>query len=278
VQGFLRPSIDLIVFTLTLSLTSCSLHKATADRSCRDCLELDHVFIFVSKDAPERESLIRLGFRAPDRVARHTGQGTASVGFAFENAYLELLWVEDEKEFQATCSADGEEFCARAQWRETGASPLGIGLRNRCGDSHPPRLKYREHRAEWMKPDSCIYIIEDAGIHEPEYFVVPPYMALPAWVENVDTTHPIGARRLSRAEITVCSKGHGVSDFGIGSGFNFVSADSRKPLSRAARLVGRSTEVGLHHGQAPLLVLTLDDDRQGKSADLRPELPLVIKY
>ncbi len=231
----------------------------------------------MAKGAPEREALIKLGLRTDDKVTRHTGQGTASIGFVFENAYLELLWVEDEAEFQA---AESAEFRARARWRQTGASPFGIGLRNRCGESHPPPLSYRDQRGEWMKPESSVYVIEDTSPHEPEYFVVPPYMALPAWVGKVDTSHPLGVRRISRVEVTVGSKGaphHRLSDFGVGSGFNFVSAGSQKPLSHAAHTLRRSAHVRFKRGSEPLLRLTFDDARQGKTADLRPDLPLIIK-
>jgi hypothetical protein len=259
-----------------------SLRAPRGDRACgAACLELDHIFVFVSKDAPEREVLIALGLQAPDRVSRHTGQGTASVSFVFENAYLELLWVADEDELAATCAAGDDDFCRRAKWRQTQAWPFGIGLRNSCGRDHPPPLKHRELRGEWMKPDSCLYLIEDdGGVHEPEYFVVPPYMAVPAWVEKADTTHPLGVRRLTRAEVTVGPKAgaHGVSDFGVGSGFGFVSASPSKRLSPAARLLQRSAGIRFHRGASPLLTLTFDDARQRKTADLRPDLPIIIRY
>ena len=35
------------------------------------------------------------GFTRVPEVATHSGQGTASVFFVFENAYLELIWVDD---------------------------------------------------------------------------------------------------------------------------------------------------------------------------------------
>jgi hypothetical protein len=275
-----RFVIELVSSASSLLVTGCGgLHHSPTDRACDErCLELDHIFIFVSKDAPERETLTRLGLRTDGHVARHTGQGTASIGFIFENAYLELLWVENQDEFQASCSAAGGDFCDRARWRETGASPFGIGLRNRCADPHPPPLKHREYRAEWMNPDSCIHIVDDTDNREPEFFVVPPYLALPSWLRKVDATHPRGVSRLTRAELTIGPKRRGLSDFGVGSGFNFVSADSHKPMSHAIHVIRRCANVRFTRGRAPLLTLTFDDARQGQSADLRPDLPLFIQY
>ncbi len=278
-----QSGIGVAICLLTWCLSGCSLYTSSANRPCRGkCLELDHIYIFVSRDAPERERLIELGLRAPNHVARHTAQGTASVGFIFENVYLELIWVADDDEFRATCAAHGEDFCDQANWRETGASPFGLGLRNRCGRPHPPSLPHHEHHAEWMEPGTFIYDIDNSSpAREPQYFVVPPYMALPAWVTKVDTTNALGARRLTGAEVKVRASGgrsHAVSDFGVGSGFNFVSATPAKRLSRAARLLKRTSVVEIDPGPSPLLILTFDHGNQRRSADLRPELPLVIAY
>src|SRR5205809_7335482 len=42
-------------------------------------LEFDHVWIVVSRDAPERAALERAGFKISPNVNRNDGQGTASV-------------------------------------------------------------------------------------------------------------------------------------------------------------------------------------------------------
>jgi hypothetical protein len=61
---------------------------------------------------------------------RHEGQGTANVAACFDNAYLELLWAEDQAEL-VSASVARTRLAERSRWRETGASPFGFGLRGR---------------------------------------------------------------------------------------------------------------------------------------------------
>lgn len=58
-------------------------------------VELDHVFIVVSPGASaEIEALQSAGLTVGSRVTQHPGLGTASRSVLFENAYLELIWVD----------------------------------------------------------------------------------------------------------------------------------------------------------------------------------------
>src|SRR5215831_10741647 len=57
-------------------------------------IELDHVWIMVSPDAPERSALERAGFEISKDVNHHEGTGTSSITVEFENTYLELVWPD----------------------------------------------------------------------------------------------------------------------------------------------------------------------------------------
>jgi hypothetical protein len=72
-------------------------------------VELDHIFILCAVGAPEAAALIRLGF-SEGTPNTHPGQGTACRRFFFDNAYLELLWVHEEKE------ARGAELPLTVRW------------------------------------------------------------------------------------------------------------------------------------------------------------------
>ncbi len=107
-------------------------------------LELDHLFVFVGpQDAAPGggafEALKALGLE-PSYTRRHEGQGTANLCLAFDNAYLELLYVADEDELK-TSPLGRAGFVARAMWRETAASPLGIAIRG--GELPGGRWRYR---------------------------------------------------------------------------------------------------------------------------------------
>ncbi|MBS1181555.1 MAG: hypothetical protein H6Q99_1435 [Proteobacteria bacterium] len=94
--------------------------------------ELDHLFVFVDRQeaAPGGgvfDRLAALGLE-PSFTRRHVGQGTANLCYAFDNAYLELLYVVDAEEL-ATSPLARAGFAARADWRRSGASPFGIACR-----------------------------------------------------------------------------------------------------------------------------------------------------
>ncbi|HEY0836833.1 MAG TPA: VOC family protein [Azospirillum sp.] len=88
---------------------------------------LCHVFAFVTPGAPEAAALEAAGLRESFRRA-HPGQGTANACWCFDNAYLELLWVEDAAALAGPAIAR-THLAERARWRETGASPFGIAVR-----------------------------------------------------------------------------------------------------------------------------------------------------
>ena len=90
-------------------------------------LELDHIFLFVKPGGREAGALARAGFREAYR-RRHPGQGTANVCYAFDNAYLELVWVEDWDEITSP-AVERTRLAERAEWQSYRASPFGIAVR-----------------------------------------------------------------------------------------------------------------------------------------------------
>jgi hypothetical protein len=71
--------------------------------------------------------LHQLGLRETYR-REHPGQGTANVCFAFENMFLELLWITNPAE--ATSAAIARtRLLERSQWRTRGTCPFGLAWR-----------------------------------------------------------------------------------------------------------------------------------------------------
>lgn len=103
---------------------------------------LCHVFVFVEDRAAALAALDACGLTESFR-RRHDGQGTANVCACFDNAYLELLWAEDQSDL-ISVSVARTRLAERSRWRENGASPFGIGLRGRIPfptwDYRPPYL------------------------------------------------------------------------------------------------------------------------------------------
>ncbi|MEL6544440.1 MAG: VOC family protein [Myxococcota bacterium] len=87
-------------------------------------MELDHVFVMISDGVRQHRALEALGLVETYRRI-HPGQGTKNICYAFENAFLELLWVHDEHE------ARSKAIRRTLLWeRSTGlANPFGISWR-----------------------------------------------------------------------------------------------------------------------------------------------------
>src|SRR5690606_5097775 len=87
----------------------------------------DHVFLGTAAPEADEATLEKFGFRFTQRRI-HVGQGTANACAAFENAFLELLYVHDVNHLRSDVVSPlglGE----RIHWQETGACPFGICFR-----------------------------------------------------------------------------------------------------------------------------------------------------
>lgn len=99
-------------------------------------LHLDHIFVFVEPDAPEKKRLDEAGLVESYR-RDHRGQGTSNVCYCFDNAYLELLWVRDAEELSSKNVAP-TRLAERADRHQVGTSPFGIALRSEPVDAPLP--------------------------------------------------------------------------------------------------------------------------------------------
>jgi hypothetical protein len=230
-------------------------------------VEVDHLDLVTSPGAPEAAALREAGLRVDGRVTRHQGGGTASMSVLFENAYLELLFPDSAAGDGASSPEEREYWRKVFAWRETGASPIGVGLRRREGapDALPfptsvmPPQPWMQHMGEMR-----LVTTNDEWL-APGVFVVPRTMAVPSWIGRMqrDTTaasplrHPLGVRRLTGVRVVVARAGGMVPS------------------------VARLHEAGVlrvERGGAPLVELTFDGGGRGGARDLRPALPLVLRF
>jgi hypothetical protein len=232
-------------------------------------LERDHIFIWVSPGAPEAATLQKLGLYTDGRVHKHVGQGTSSIVFLFENAYLELIWVDEPEVARQKSQEMGTDLLARVAWRQTGASPFGIGLHRLAAGGSDLPFPTKMYWAEWMEAGTFISIAESsANLGEPFYFVVPDYLAVPPaerlkqLLDNQpeyrkNFTHSLGLRRLT--------------------GLKIISNQPGK-FSETTSLISKNGVAVVKRGKSPHAELTFDGNAQGKALDVRPALPLILKY
>lgn len=193
--------------------------------------ELDHLFILTARGAPEAAALVELGLEE-GLPNRHPGQGTANRRFFFANAYLELLWVEDEAEARSE-PARRLRLWERWSRRDAGASPFGICLRG----ATPPFASWGYH--PHYAPAPIPVALSSESVDDPLLFFI-----------------PIEGRRF----------------------------EARRSLTRATLHAPAATAVmacealELRASPEHLLELELDAGAAGQHGDLRPALPLVIRW
>jgi hypothetical protein len=225
-------------------------------------LELDHVYVVVTPGAvPEVQALRQVGIRIDSSVARHVGQGTASLAAFFETAYLELLWVDSSVAVDSLHRLELVDFVRAAAWRQSGASPFGVGLHFLSGTPADLRIPIRLDSAARLRPGTY-YVL----LRQPEeslaadVFIMPDDRAVTSWLGRYRSkrpdlfTHPLGARRITRVIIR--------------------GRPRQRP--RAAELDTRL--VGFEEASTPHLVLELDGGQRGQTLDLRPVLPLILRH
>jgi Glyoxalase-like domain len=215
---------------------------------------LDHVFICCAEGAPEAEALVSLGFREGSGNT-HPGQGTANRRFFFHNAYLELVWVTDREEAGSE-AARPTRLLERWSRRGVEACPFGVIVRPDGGEPAEAPFDIDAYRPSYLPAPLSIDIARDTPLREPGLFFM-SFGRSPETIGREATTHPNGASRLTGVEIGL---------------------PGREPLSRAAATLQARGVASFQAADAWVLSLTFDHASPGLGADLRPALPLVLRW
>lgn len=224
-------------------------------------VELDHIFVCTGVGAPEAVRLVAFGL-VEGTSNPHPGQGTTNRRFFFHNAYLELLWVRDEREARSPPIAP-TRLWERWRHRSTGYSPFGL-----CVRPSPPHarvegaLPFRtwEYRPPYLPPGSCIDVATGTSASEPLLFAV-PYAGRPDTFPDdlrQPLVHPSGVVEISALRVTLPAGG--------------------EPMSGAVRELHREGVVSFDTGDEHLAEIELDHGARGQSADFRPSLPLRFRW
>src|ERR1700730_3301455 len=170
-------------------------------------LEFDHVWIVVTRDAPERAALEKAGLKISPDVNRHDGQGAASITADFQNSYIELMWP-DPTVFVAPGAERGvEKFKNRMNWRTSGWCPIGIAL-HRVGAATTLPFPTWSIAPDWMPKGTAIEILTTRDdTKSPSFFIEPSVLAVKekAKIDNASpartSDHPIGVERITEIRL-----------------------------------------------------------------------------
>lgn len=269
----------ILVLVLIFSFSSCKDEKTNKKsneitKNISTDLQLDHFNIWVKNPKKAKERLTKIGFTSvPDSLsAIHKGQGTAGRYFRFLNGYLEFIFVYDQNELEENNEKNKDlDFTKRADFEKNGASPFGLALKVKDYNIEKiPFDKVRYHQ-DWMEKNMNIYSAKNSKneLKEPSIFVVYPEIEFERFetlsdLKNIPEEHalwrefykhPNGAQKISKIIIT-------------SSNLNLNT--------KTIKAVNGIENLTIKSGKEHLMELYFDDNIQGKSFDLRPELPMII--
>ena len=251
-----------------LRLTVClALFVAVSRTFAAGDVEFDHVWIVVTRDAPERAAVERSGFRISPTVNRNDGQGTASISVEFLNAYIELMWPDPTVPVAPGAERGAEKFKQRMNWRTSGWCPIGIGLHRTGGGNAALPFPTWSIAPGWMPAGTAIQILTPRDdTKSPSFFIEPPVLAVNEEKNRKLTEndprresfqHPIGVERVSEVRIIKPRAYHAIAAF---------------------TYLEKAGVVKSEDGNEWAVDLTFDRGRKAETKDLRPDLPVIIHY
>ena len=212
-------------------------------------LTLDHIFIITQPGAELADKLIALGM-VEGSSNTHPGQGTANRRFFFDGFVLEFVYVSDAHE-AATGAGQRLEVLQRS--RNKDASPFGLVARLADGSTEPA-FDHWLYYPDYFGEDMCFFVGDNSTQwQEPLCICMPSALpmrsAVPANYANVEWG-------LTTVEITV-------PDSGVSPVLEHFSGMEMVDVKAG----------GGHH-----LALEFNNRAAGSSADLRPQLPLMLYW
>jgi len=211
-------------------------------------IEFDHFFILTDPGAPAAELLTEIGLLEGTRND-HPGQGTANRRFFFADTMLELLYIRDVKE-AVNGPAGRMHLMERASVAE--ASPFGLVVR-RIADMADDPFHGWYYYPEYFSDDGYFLVGENSDVlQEPLCICMPMMPSAPA------------GQPLSPAPFTELTE---VS----------ISVPVERP-SQVLEFIAQCNRLTLIPGQSHCLDIVFNDAKDGQSRDLRPDLPLVIRW
>jgi hypothetical protein len=223
-------------------------------------IELDHVWIMVSQDAPERAALQRAGFQISKDVNHHEGTGTSSITVEFENTYLELMWSDPKVPLTPGMERAAEKYHQRMLWRTSGWCPIGVGFRRTTPSDESLPFPTWTWTAEWMPKGSVMVMLTPRDdTRSPALFIEPRALADTGEQKARAALyhHAIGVHRITAVRL--------------------ISPKTYQPMESLTYLQEQHL-LSIQSGDGWTVELTFDDAQMRKSKDLRPDLPLVVRY
>jgi hypothetical protein len=249
-------------FTIRSVIASACLACCVARQSSAQTprVELDHVYMVVQPGGVQAIAALRSAGFTIGTAQKHEGEGTTSVAAMFENAYVELMWLDSAVAITPEHAAAAEQFRRMSEWRVSKRSPFGLGLRRLPGDTAHFAFPITREPAPWIDAEAAYEILNQPGDSlAVDVFVVPKAAAVPNWIERLRKrapqrlNHPGGGREITAVRV--------------------YGAIQQQPSTLKLVRPGR---IETETGEEPRLEIYIDGGGRNSRTDLRPGLPIVI--
>lgn len=211
-------------------------------------IELDHFFILTDPGAPQAELLSEIGL-IEGTSNDHPGQGTANRRFFFSDTMLELAYIRDANE-AANGPGSRLRFAERAA--DANASLFGLIVKETARSAKVPFPGW-PYYPDYYGADQYFHIGENSDLLEEPLCICAPFDApLPA-------NQPAPADAFSRV-----TKVH-------------ISVQVTQPSS-VLEAIAQCERISLQLDGPHLMEVVFNEEQQGQYRDLRPGLPLVLRW
>lgn len=221
-------------------------------------MELNHFFICVEKGAPEAEVLRQFGL-AEGSVNRHPGQGTANRRFFFHNAYIELLWLENTSEARSPLTSPTMLY-ERLSREHKATSPFGVCFRPETFRQVRAPFASWSYRPHYLPAGLNILDVgEGVPLSEPMWLFT-PFGIRPDRIPK-ERRQPL-MHRAGFLEITALR----------------ISSPKVESQSSVAECAVKFSKIELADSEDYLVEVGFDNEKQGRSYDFRPALPMIFSW
>ena len=227
--------------------------------------QIYYLFAFCKVGKPLVAFLRKLGLNCSN-PQNNQEQGTVSTLIFFENVYLELFWIDEKSNLTQSEMMAEFNFMVRANWLTTGASPFGLSLSHPTENTNLSTFTIEAIKiAQKQQSEQLIRLLPSKSINfeEPICSIIPNYLATYERLKRFSAipeqmrTQILDMRKLTQIKLKI--KGD-------------------RNLSTSVHKLGNLSNLTIESSKFPLLEMIFDDHKQKKYLDLRPLLPIVMRY
>lgn len=221
-------------------------------------IELDHVMVCPGSRPGSEQPLVQFGLNFTQQRV-HSGQGTANICALFDNAYLEILWRNNDTELQSR-TVKPLSLWERVRWRETVACPFGIAFRLMAPTEAELPFDTWPYAAPFLPSGMVIPIVTPKYSPEEPLVFISPMARAPSTVPELST-----ASLEHRGERRILTKVR-------------VLRPQANPLSPGLSWFRENQLLGLEDEPEYHLELEWNGGKAGQTCDFRPDLPMSIQW